>query len=273
MIEIRSSLLNHTTLCDGRATPEELIEAAISECLSDIGISGHGYTPFDVNYSIKNEALYIEKINECKKKYRDKIRVWCGIEQDFCAPCANPEAFEYIIGSVHYIKSPSDDKYYTFDGSYEKVILLRDELFGGDGISLCKEYYRLVVENVLTYRPDIIGHFDLITKYNGGGLLFDEECREYKHAALEALDACAEADRIFELNTGAIRRGVRSTPYPSAFLLKRLLELSGKVILSSDCHQKNGLCYGFSDALELLREVGFRSVFVFENGKFTEKSI
>ncbi len=273
MIEVRSSLHNHTTLCDGRATPEELIEAAITEGLSDIGISGHCYTPFDIDYSIKSEALYIEKVNECKEKYRGKIRVWCGIEQDFYAPCEDKSRYDYMISSVHYIKAPSCEKYYSVDASPEKALLMRDELFGGDGIALCREYFRHVCEGTLKYRPDIVGHFDLVAKYNGDGLIFNEESREYKNAALEALTACAETDCLFELNTGAIRRGARNIPYPAPFLLKRLLELSGKLILSSDCHQKDGLCYGFSDALMLLREVGFRSVFVFEDGKFAEKGI
>ncbi len=270
---IKSSLHNHTTLCDGAATPDELILAAIDEGLSDIGISGHGYTPFDVDYSIKNEDEYVDTVLACRNKYRDRIRVWCGIEQDFLAPCRDLSRFDYVIGSVHYMKASGTDLYFPFDASCEKTLFLRDELFGGDGYALCKEYYRLVAENALKYKPDIIGHFDLITKYNGDGLMFDEDDKRYRNAALESLDACAETDGIFEVNCGAIRRGARKIPYPAPFLLKRILELSAKVILTSDCHQKDGLCYGFENAAEILREVGFSSVLVFENGRFVEVGI
>ncbi len=273
MSTVKSSLHNHTTLCDGAATPDELILSAIAEGLSDIGISGHGYTPFDLDYSIKSEDGYIDTILACRKKYSDKIRVWCGIEQDFLAPCRDSSRYDYVIGSVHYMKAPGAEQYFPFDASYEKTLFLKNELFGGDGYALCKEYYRLVAENALKYRPDIIGHFDLITKYNGDGPMFDENDRRYRSTALESLDACAETGGIFEVNCGAVRRGARKLPYPSAFLLKRLLELSAKIILSSDCHQKDGLCYGFENAIEILREVGFSSILVFEDGRFVEAGI
>ena len=273
MIEIKSSLHNHTTLCDGQATPDELVRAAINEGLSDIGISGHSLAPFDIEYSIKNEDEYISAINACKENFCSQIRVWCGIEQDFLAPCAKREEFDYMIGSVHYMKSPSSEKYYSIDGSLQSISSIRDELFGGNGIALCKEYYRLVCENVLTYHPDIIGHFDLITKYNGRGIIFDEDSKAYQNAAIEALEVCCKAGGIFELNTGAIRRGARSIPYPAPFLLKELRRLSGRVILSSDCHHRDGLCFNFDNALAILSNAGFRSVCVFENGTFVEKGI
>lgn len=40
------------------------------------------------------------------------------------------------------------------------------------------------------------------------------------------------------MNTGAIARGYRTTPYPAPFILKELKNLGCGIIISSDCHDK-----------------------------------
>ena len=56
-------------------------------------------------------------------------------------------------------------------------------------------------------------------------------------------------------------------PYPTFKILKKINELGGKIIFSSDCHNKEYLdCY-FKESLEMAKEAGFtkRSV-ITENG-------
>ncbi len=67
-------LHNHTTFSyDGMNTCEEIIENAIKNSISVIGITDH-------QFSINNIDEYINKINQCKEKYKNKITVKCGIE-------------------------------------------------------------------------------------------------------------------------------------------------------------------------------------------------
>ena len=54
-MKVISTLHNHSTLCDGKSTPEEMVEAAIALGFTDFGMSCHGYTPFDLPYSVKSE--------------------------------------------------------------------------------------------------------------------------------------------------------------------------------------------------------------------------
>ena len=49
-------------------------------------------------------------------------------------------------------------------------------------------------------RPDIVGHFNLITKRNADHKLIDETDPAYKAIAFEALRACTETGAIFEIN-------------------------------------------------------------------------
>ena len=72
----------------------------------------------------------------------------------------------------------------------------------------------------------------------------------------------------FEINTGAISRGWRSAPYPAPFLLKRLKELSGRIVLSSDSHSAFTLLHGFRVAAELAKASGFAEADIFSEHGF-----
>ena len=75
------------------------------------------------------------------------------------------------------------------------------------------------------------------------------------------------------MNTGAISRGYRTSPYPSKALLKEFLVNGFKPVISSDCHDKNFVdCY-FDESAKLLKEVGFKSQCALINGKFEEISL
>nr|MCR4719031.1 hypothetical protein [Bacillota bacterium] len=91
----------------------------------------------------------------------------------------------------------------------------------------------------------IIGHFDLISKFNEGFCLFDESDERYMKSYKKALDILLKQNVIFEINTGAIARGFRSEPYPSIDILNYIKKHGGKTILSSDCHAKENLMFGF----------------------------
>ena len=63
----------HTSFCDGKNTPEEIIKAAINKGFSAIGFSGHGYTDFDLRYCMKNTYEYIKEITRLKEKYKKEF--------------------------------------------------------------------------------------------------------------------------------------------------------------------------------------------------------
>ena len=91
---------------------------------------------------------------------------------------------------------------------------------------------------------DIIGHFDLVSKFNEDGSLFDETHPRYRAAALAALERLMDTPAVFEMNTGAMAKGYRTRPYPAAFLRERLQARGKRLLFSSDCHDKTRLLYG-----------------------------
>lgn len=234
----------HTTYCDGRNTPEEMVLAAIEKGLTRLGFSGHSYQFFDEEPCMSKEGTraYRRDITALKEKYRNKIEILCGIEQEYFSDIST-EGYDYVIGSVHYLKI--DGKYRCIDQTEEEFCQVADRWFGGDMVAMAQEYYRLVGDVVNKTGADIIGHFDLITKYNEGGRLFDESDPRYVAAWKQAADRLLATGKIFEINTGAISRGYRTEPYPALPILQYIRQQGGKVMLNGDTHSAQTLCYQF----------------------------
>ena len=261
-----SNLHQHTTFCDGKSTAEEVVIAALEKGFSSIGFSGHGYTPFDLRYCMNDPEAYIVEIKRLQEKYKGQIEVYLGCEEDMLATC-DRSRFQYLISSSHYFEK--DGKYYPIDSGFDyfKECLT---LFGGDVLALADKYYSDFVSYVVKRKPDIIGHFDLITKFEEVGaptLLGNPEYN--KMAAKYLLEAC-RADAIFEVNTGAISRGYRTLPYPDEKLLHLLKREGAKITISADCHHKDTIdCY-FKETRALLKDVGFEYIWQLYGGEFVK---
>ncbi len=264
---ILSNLHTHTTFSDGIDTPEEMAQRAVELGFCSLGFSDHSETLCDPDYCMakKDYPLYRKAIGEIKKKYEGKLEILCGIEQDQLSEI-DPSEYDYVIGAVHYVSVKG--KIHSVDHSPETQ---RNaiEACGGDPIELAKRYYDLVVEN--SFRNDFLiqAHFDLITKFG----FFDDLGEPYEAVAREALFEVAKRIPYFEMNTGAIARGRRTTPYPESFLLKALHGLGAKIVLGSDCHDRNYLDCHFKESAALLKEIGFSSLYRLRSGGMEEVKI
>lgn len=249
----RSNLHQHSTYSDGHATPREMIEAAIGNGFTALGFSDHSYAPEQVDYCMleENEIKYFNEINTFKEEYRGKINLHVGLEFDGDSPLPKFD-YDYIIASVHEMHY--DGKSYPVDFSAEVQLELCDKLFEGSMVNYAEAYYKSLVEHVKKSKPDIIGHFDLVTKYS----LVPEEDQRYREIALNAVGECVKYCRTFELNTGAIARGLRKEPYPAGFILDEIKKLGGRVVITSDCHYPERMVCWFDEAEEFLVAHGFK---------------
>ena len=243
MSNIPSNYHTHSTFCDGKDTPEEMVLEAIRLGCPEIGFSGHSYTDFDETYcmSIEGTKQYKKCIRELAEKYRDRIRILLGVEQDYFSN-APTNGYDYVIGSVHYIKK--DGVYLTVDESAETQKRDVANHYGGDFYTYIEDYYALIGDIYSKTKCNIVGHFDLVTKFNEDGSLFDTNHPRYIAASDRALQKLLATPAIFEINTGAIARGYRKTPYPEKRLLDVILQSGKKVVCNSDCHNKDNLLCG-----------------------------
>lgn len=244
----------HTNYCDGKSKPRETINRALELGFSELGFSGHGYTFCGEDYCMpeKSQKMYVEEIRKLAEEYKGRINILCGVERDYFG--ADAPWADYIIGSVHHLEF--DGEYISVDGSEAGLVAAADKYCGGDIIAFCEVYYEYVARLCEKLSPDIIGHFDLVTKYNEGGRLFDEEDPRYVAAWKAAADKLIESGVPFEINTGAISRGYRKSPYPSAEQVKYIASNGGKFILTSDCHAAENLALEFDKWEPWARSLG-----------------
>ena len=204
---------------------------------------------------MEKKELTLEVIKRLKKEYPDRIKLFCGLEYDMFSK-VDTELFDYIIGSVHYFKVGNE--YLSFDMSPKVVLDAINKYFGGSFEAYAKAYFELEAGVVESTKCDIIGHFDLISKFNEA--LNFNETDKYLYAAESALDAHVKYGKPFEINTGAMARGKRSVPYPSENILKMIYKKGGSITINSDCHDKNYLNFYFDGAVNLAKSIGFKTV-------------
>ncbi len=255
---IKSDYHVHTTFVDGKSDAEKIVQKAIELGMSEIGFSEHAHVAFDTECSLSSEntKVYRKTIKQLKEKYADKISILCGIEMDRFSD-DDPSEYEYVIGSVHYLKV--HDEYYAIDLSPEETLRCINCGFSGNIKNFVKAYYDTVSELKDVTEANIIGHFDIITKFENRGIVLADSEEFYSSCSKKAMLYLYKSS-AFEINTGGMIRGYKFHPYPCADILKNLAELGGRAVINSDSHSKDSLMKYFGNAENYASECGFLSL-------------
>ena len=248
-----------------------MCERAAELSFDSIGFSRHACMPFNSIYCKGGEAIveYQKRSAELKKEYEGRLEIFCGAEFDLYS--IDPqEGYDYIIGSLHYLKE--DGELVGIDRTPEQVQAVVDKYFGGNGLELARHFYEQSVM-LCDIAPDIIGHFDLVTKHSKTLGLFDEDSKEYQSLAIEALREISKKVQIFEINTGCVSRGYRESPYLAPFIVKELKRLDCQVTISSDCHDKTFFDCEWESAKNRLIDCGFKNIVILTKEGFKEEAL
>lgn len=270
MTPFPQNLHTHTVFGDGKNTPEEMVLGAIRAGCRSLGFSEHSPMPPDADpdgwtMDAAREDEYRREVLRLREAYRDRLEIFLGLELDPDSP-APTLPYDYLIGSSHGVWK--DGCYLSADADPESFVRGVREHFGGDYYAFAAACFQREAAFVLRCGCQIVGHFDLVTKFNEGGRLFDESDPRYVRAALDALETAMERDVIFEINTGAISRGYRTLPYPSAFLLRAICEKGGRICITSDSHHADTITCSFPEAAALAESCGFHEAWVLTTDGF-----
>ena len=250
-MKFKENFHTHTKYCDGRNTPEEMADSAVSKGFSALGFSGHSYLDFECPWcmSVENTAKYIEHINSLKEKYAGRLNIYCGTEHDVLSPGINKSDYDFTIGSVHYIEM--NGEHLSVDCSAECQLADAEKYFSGSMTDYARAYFEAAGDILKITDADIIGHFDLVTKFNEGNALFDTADKRYIEAWQEAALKLIPYGKPFEINTGAIARGKRITPYPALDIADFIDAHGGFFVVTSDCHDAPMLDCSFDEVSEI----------------------
>lgn len=274
-----SNLHTHTFYCDGNNSAEDYIKKAVQLGFMSIGFSGHSYIAGKIgeDWCMSEEGTleYIRELENLREKYKNDIEVYIGLETDYYSgykqDIKEKLPLDYIIGSVHLIKHELTGEYYSIDSSPE-ITEEGIRVFGGIK-NYIKKYYETLLKMVSEQKPDIIGHIDLVKKFNSDNKYFNENDLWYIEIINETLEKIKDTSSIIEINTGAMSRGWTDFPYPSQFILKLILEKNIPVTLNSDVHSVENIDYYFDESMAVIKETGFKKIKILKNSKFQDIEI
>ena len=84
---MRQNLHTHTTFCDGKHTPEEMIQAALEQGLDSLGFSGHSPLAGECwVMEAEDVPRYRREILDLREQYAGKLEIFLGLEQDSLSP-------------------------------------------------------------------------------------------------------------------------------------------------------------------------------------------
>ena len=261
MPQIKCNLHTHTQFCDGRDSMENMVKTAIEKGFETLGFSPHSYTPFCLDYCIKDFDAEAAEFLRLKNLYADKICLLNGIELDYYGEMPKDAKLDFVIGSVHYVRN--NGVFYGVDDGKEDFLRAVELGFDGNVISLAESYFSTLAKMAKTVRPDVIGHFDLITLYGD----FSACESKYKDSAFCAAEEVAKSGSLVEINAGRLFKG-KGGLYPDDFLLKYMAQKGMEFILSSDAHCVDALGFKFDEITQKLKNLGIKYLTVFDkNGK------
>jgi histidinol-phosphatase (PHP family) len=158
-----------------------------------------------------------------------------------CAP-------DYIVGSVHDIDG------LVIDYTPEATRAVAEALGGVESMQL--RYFDAVADLVSTLRPEVVGHIDLIRKFDGPAPSFGPNVWQRIEHALEAVRSVAG---VLEVNCATHRRGLGPV-YPLVSILERARALGIRVTLGDDSHGPHDVGVGLDASLRAIREAGYSEV-------------
>lgn len=251
----------HTLFDDGKASPEAMVIAARDAGLSSVGVSLHSPIPGHKSWCCAEEKVpaFIAEMHRLRETYAGQITVYCGVEFDLDGIC-DLSAFDYVIASVHGL----DD--YSIDNTPEEAMRLIAHF--GTPEKSAEAYYARMCDIAKLPEADIVGHFDLITKFDERCALYDPAAPAYRDAAFSAMEVLNAAGKIFEINSGAISRSWRTSPYPAPELLRHLKNLGGRICINSDAHSTDAIACAFDACEALARACGFEELWQFDGDAF-----
>jgi len=249
----------HTALCKhGDGTPEDYIRKSIDLGLDEIGCSEHVPMPdgFDTAHRMdlgQYYADYAPAVGRLKDEYKGRIIVRRGIEADFFPGTEEwirgfvmENAFDYVIGSVHFIGEWGIDNP-VFVHHYEER----------DIDSTYEAYFEAVRKSARSGLFDIIAHCDLIKKFG------HRPKKDMSDVLRETMKVIADHGLCIEINTSGLRKPVNEV-YPSDAILALAREFRIPLTLGSDAHSPGDVARDFDKAISLVERFGGGKITVFE---------
>lgn len=221
---------------------EEYLYRAQAQNITQIGFSEHDWFLPRIDHGRVKEVA-------AKSEFRS-LTARVGIEVDYkpererdIGVFLAQKPYDYAIGSIHHLGEWPFDHPDHKDGFRLRDI---DDIY--------QEYYSVVDRAVKSNLFDIVGHLDLIKVWG-----FKPTAHQENFFVKPLLYDIRMSGMVVEINTGGLRKPVKEI-YPSEVLLRDLFAHNIPITFGSDAHHPDDLGNGFSEAIKIAWEIGYRKM-------------
>jgi histidinol-phosphatase (PHP family) len=242
-----------------QANAERYRGVADERGIAELGVSEHIYR-FEQALDVWRHPFWLpyarDDIDEYCSFVREQTDLRLGIEADFVpgaedrmANLLQARSFDYVIGSVHFVREGAVDMddYSVWDS-------------GKSAEEIWRRYFQTLSEAARSGLFDILAHPDLVKMWGGERPRPESDLRRYYELAM---DGIVESEIAVELSTAGLRKRAGEM-YPAPAFLAMCVEAGAPVALSSDAHRPEDVGADYEQALELLDSLGVGELCVFE---------
>ena len=271
---------------DSKTPVEAMIQEAVKRGFPYFYLTDHMDYEFPVYENgmdfLFDPKTYFTTLNQLQEKYHGQIEIRPSIELglkphlgDAYRKLLQDYPFEFVIGSTHLVDDLDPYNQGFWEGRSEKESL--------------EAYFDMVIKNIKAFpEMNTCGHLDYAIRYapsvknatlkinelvaqGSKCTLSDIDClihyqyKDYADYLDEALKLLIHNGIALEVNTAGFAKGL-GQPNPKSDVLKRYKEFGGELLtIGSDGHVPEYYAYGFKEAEELLKEIGFKYYTIFKN--------
>jgi histidinol-phosphatase (PHP family) len=251
-----------------KGTLEEIAQRAITRGFTHYGLTEHAPRFREVDLYPGEDhlgtaglarafAAYAAAAFAVRDRYQDRIELLIGFETETLPPdswalsmrtlrASHP--FDYMVGSAHDI----DGRWVDF--SAKETEQLKADLGGPEALHLA--WFARMTTMVEQIRPEVIGHIDLIRKFEPPGFNFGPAALKAAERLLEAAKATGGS---LDVNCAPVRNGCCPV-YPLPSLLEMARRMGVGVTLGDDSHGPDTVGVGLEASLHAITSTGYRSI-------------
>lgn len=246
---------------DSNYQMEEVVKDAIDLHLQEICFTDH------VDYDVKNHIVDKQEVDypnffgeyeRVKNLYKDKITIKVGLEFGVQLHTMNRYVddmkkypIDFVLLSCHQIEN--------------KELWLNEYQKDKTQIEYNRGYYEYLYQLVDQFDDfSVLGHLDVIKRYDNNGVLDDEYVIDIIEKILKRV---IEKGKGIEVNTSSYRYNLPDLT-PSTRILKLYYDLGGRILtMGSDTHKIEHLKDHFEEIILQLKAIGFTELYTFEKMK------
>lgn len=251
---------------DSTCPIEEMAKAQRAKGMDGFAVTDHfdthSYLRYDVVTPIGKAA---EEVRELNRESGDEFRILTGVEisEGFWHPevCEKVQAltdYDVILGSVHLVQ------YKELTRAYSKMD------FSAMDRGVIEEYVDQYFSDMLTMTDevdfDVLCHLTCPLRYINGKYGLSLNRSKFDEKIDLILKKIIKKGIALEVNLSSY--GILGDFLPDTEVLRRYFEMGGYLLtVGTDSHVAENAGKNYDVAIETLKKIGFRNIFIYENRK------